>query len=255
MKIKLTFLLILFLILSKNFNLNINDKIIAKIGTEIITNYDIINEVNTILALSNRPADESEFKNLQNIAFESLKKNLIKKAEIKKYKVTNYSQSDVNNYISGLEKNLRLQNMNLKDHFKRYGANYNLFLDGVVINFKWNTLIYSLYKKQLNVDKDLIKSELNKQIKKNKDIEEFNLSEIVIESWDDKKIKDIKNSINENGFEKTAVKYSNSFSSEKGGSIGWVASKSISGKYLNEILKLEKTRYPNLLILMIILFL
>ena len=132
--------------------------------------------------------------------------------------------------------------MNLKDHFKRYGANYNLFLDGVVINFKWNTLIYSLYKKQLNVDKDLIKSELNKQIKKNKDIEEFNLSEIVIESWDDKKIKDIKNSIKENGFEKTAVKYSNSFSSEKGGSIGWVASKSISGKYLNEILKLEKNQ-------------
>ena len=92
--------------------------------------------------------------------------------------------------------------MNLKDHFKRYGANYNLFLDGVVINFKWNTLIYSLYKKQLNVDKDLIKSELNKQIKKNKDIEEFNLSEIVIESWDDKKIKDIKNSIKENGLRK-----------------------------------------------------
>ena len=67
MKIKLTFLLILFLILSKNVHSNINDKIIAKIGTEIITNYDIINEVNTILALSNRPADESEFKNLQKL--------------------------------------------------------------------------------------------------------------------------------------------------------------------------------------------
>ena len=45
-----------------------------------------------------------------------------------KNKITNYNQLDVNNYISGLEKTEDLQNMNLKDHFKRYGANYNLFL-------------------------------------------------------------------------------------------------------------------------------
>ena len=74
MKIKLTFLLILFLILSKNVHSNINDKIIAKIGTEIITNYDIINEVNTILALSNRPADESEFKIYKILRLKALKK-------------------------------------------------------------------------------------------------------------------------------------------------------------------------------------
>ena len=132
--------------------------------------------------------------------------------------------------------------MNLKDHFKRYGANYNLFLDGVVVNFKWNTLIYSLYKKQLDIDKELIKTELNKQIKNGRKIEEYNLSEIVIENWDEKKLKDIQQSIQEKGFEKTAILYSSSVSSEKGGSIGWVVSKSISDKYLKEILKLEKKK-------------
>ena len=71
--------------------------------------------------------------------------------------------------------------------------------------------IYSLYKKQLDIDKDLIKSELNKLLKDIKEIKEFNLSEIVIENWDENILKtDIKNSIKENGFEKTAVKYSNS---------------------------------------------
>ena len=45
----------------------LNDKIIAKVGNEIITNYDIINEINTILALSNKPvANPEEFDNLQN---------------------------------------------------------------------------------------------------------------------------------------------------------------------------------------------
>ena len=56
----------------------------------------------------------------------------------------------------------------LKDHFKRYGANYDIYFEGVIINFKWNSLIYSLYQKQLDLDEELIKSELKKQIKEEK---------------------------------------------------------------------------------------
>ena len=241
MRIKIFFLLSIFFnfLFSNSFS-NINDKIVAKIGNEIITNYDIINEINTILALSNRKADEKDFKNLQNIAFNSLKKTLIKEAQIKKFKINNYNPSDVNNYILGLEKKIRLQNTSLEDHFKKYGANYEIFVEGVITNFKWNTLVYSLYKKQLDVDQELIRSEIEKQIKNNKEIEEFNLSEIVLESWDEKKLNEVKKNIDENGFEKTAKLFSNSISSEQGGSIGWVNSKSISNRYLKEILKLKK---------------
>ena len=241
MRIKIFFLLSIFFnfLFSNSFS-NINDKIVAKIGNEIITNYDIINEINTILALSNRKADEKDFKNLQNIAFNSLKKTLIKEAQIKKFKINNYNPSDVNNYILGLEKKIRLQNTSLEDHFKKYGANYEIFVEGVITNFKWNTLVYSLYKKQLDVDQELIKSEIEKQIKNTKEIEEFNLSEIVLESWDEKKLNEVKKNIDENGFEKTAKLFSNSISSEQGGSIGWVNSKSISNRYLREILKLKK---------------
>ena len=34
-----------------------------------------------------------------------------------------------------------------------------LYREGVILGFKWNTLIYSLYSKQLDVDEELIKSE------------------------------------------------------------------------------------------------
>ncbi len=240
--IKLTFFLIFLINPFHNTFSNINDKIIAKVGNEIITNYDIINEINTILALSNRPANKDDFKNLQSVAFNSLKKTLIKETAIIKYKITKYNKFDVSNYISGLEKNLKLENISLEDHFKKYGANYELFLEGVIVNFKWNSLIYSLYRKQLDVDEELIRSELNKQIKKEKEIEEFNLSEIVLENWNENKLNDIEKSIVEKGFEKTAILYSNSVSSSQGGSIGWVVSKSISSIYLKEILKLDKTQ-------------
>lgn len=244
MRIKLFFILFIFLSLFNNAFSSIEDKIIAKIDNEIITNYDLINEVNTILALTNRPANKSELRKLQNLAFASLKKRLIKETEIKRYKISKYNKADLNNYIQGLEKNLGLiqQNISLEDHFKRYGANYDVYLSGVIINFKWNSLIYSLYRKQLDVDEELIRSELNKQIQKENKIEEFNLSEIVLENWDQIKLNEVKKSILENGFIKTATLYSDSISSTNGGSIGWVISKSISSKYLKEILKLKKTQ-------------
>ncbi len=243
MKFKQFFFFLIIFLSSLNVALsNIQDKIVAKIGNNIVTNYDIINEINTILALSNRPAKEDEFKKLQSIAFSSLKKILIKKTEVEKYKIKNYSEVDLNNYILGVEKNLGLENVPLENHFKKYGANYKIFLEGVKINLKWNTLIYSLYKKQLDIDQELIKSELNELIKKRKKIEEFNLSEIVLENWDEKILNTIEKSIEDNGFKKTAAVYSNSISSAQGGSIGWVSSASISSEYLKEILKLKKNQ-------------
>ena len=241
MKIKLFFFfLVFFYFISQNVYSNIKDGIIAKVGIEIVTNYDIINEINTILALSNKPADESDFKKLQSIAFSSIKKTIIKKIEIEKYKINNYSKEDFSNYLFGLEKNLGLQNITLEEHFKKYGANFNIFKEQVIINLKWNTLIYSLYKKELDVDEELIKTELNKQINKEKKIEEFNLSEIVVEDWNENKFNRYSKKYKKNGFEKTATIYSNSVSSKKGGSIGWVSSKSISKDYLEVILKLDK---------------
>ena len=73
--------------------------VIALLHTILITNV-----INTILALSNKVAKKEDFKNLQNIAFDSLKKNLIKKTEIDKYKIENYNQTDVNNYIKKFRK-------------------------------------------------------------------------------------------------------------------------------------------------------
>ena len=240
---RIKFIIFFFIIcfnLSQNVSSNINDKIVAKIGNQIITNFDIINEVNTILALSKRTANKNDLEDLRKIAFSSIKKLLIKEDEVKKYKIKNYNQLDVDNYIAGIEKNLELQNINLEDHFQRYGANYEIFVQGVIINFKWNTLIYSLYKKQLDIDEELIKAELNNLLKDIKEIKEFNLSEIVLENWDENILKTVLQSIKENGFEKTAIQYSNSISSAQGGSIGWVASNSISNVYLNEIKNLKK---------------
>ena len=59
---KYFFLIIIYLFFfSKILNAEIQDKILAKIGNEIITNYDIVNEINTILALSNKQSNQEDF--------------------------------------------------------------------------------------------------------------------------------------------------------------------------------------------------
>ena len=106
MKIKLIFFFNFIKFFLKTLSQILKIKLLAKIGNEIITNYDIVNEINTILALTNKPADKKEFAKLQNIAFLSIKKRLVKENEIKRYKIKKYNKVDVNNYILGLENNL-----------------------------------------------------------------------------------------------------------------------------------------------------
>ena len=237
---KYFFLIIIYLFFfSKILNAEIQDKILAKIGNEIITNYDIVNEINTILALSNKQSNQEDFKNLQNMAFQSLKKLSIKKIEIERYNIKDYNKNDLDGYLKTIEKNIGLENLTLRDHFQKYSANYDNFVKSTIINLKWNSLIFSLYKKQLDVDEELIKSELNSELKKKREIIEFNLSEIILENYDQEKIDLIKKNIEQSGFENTATMYSNSVSSTNKGKIGWIASSSISDKYLEEIKKLK----------------
>ena len=234
------FLILIYLFFfSKILNAEIQDKILAKIGNEIITNYDIVNEINTILALSNKQSNQEDFKNLQNMAFQSLKKLSIKKIEIERYKIKDYNKTDLDGYLKTIEKNIGLENLTLRDHFKKYNANYDNFVKSTIVNLKWNSLIFSLYRKQLDVDEELIKSELNSELKKKREIIEFNLSEIILEYYDQEKIDLILKNIEQSGFENTATMYSNSVSSTNKGRIGWIASSSISDKYLEEIKKLK----------------
>ena len=69
---------------------------------------------------------------------------------------------------------------------------------------------------------------------------EYNLSEIVLENPSQEEVGKVINNINKKGFENTAVLFSNSITSSKGGLIGWMSSKSISPTYLNQIDKLQE---------------
>ena len=95
-------------------------------------------------------------------------------------------------------------------------------------------MIYVRYKNQIKIDKKKIAQEI-----KNRKSKIYKLSEILFTlKVNDKlemKYNLLKKSISEKGFENTALIYSVSDSSRKGGDLGWVNSNAISPKILKKL--------------------
>ena len=116
----------------------------------------------------------------------------------------------------------------------------------------WNQLIVNKYNNSIKINE---KMKLNKKvdeiINKNKEIINFNLSEIVFleknKKDNEKKYFEIKKSIKKIGFDETAILYSISESAKLGGKIGWINENQISKKIVNEINKINIGEYSEII--------
>tara|TARA_B100000959_G_scaffold283747_1_gene353436 strand:- start:1292 stop:2224 length:933 start_codon:yes stop_codon:yes gene_type:complete len=243
MKLKIFFIILLnYLIFFSNLYSQENVYIELKIEDEIITNIDINNEKNYLIALNNN------LKNLSNDQIYEVSKNSLIREKIKKIELVQFFKLEKNNIltkelIKNLYKNLKF---NDEKEFNNYLKNYNLTTEEVgekiLIEALWNQLIFDKFNKNIKIDEKKLKIKLNNELKKNK-IEEFNLSEIVFQvvpnETIEEKNKKILNFIKNNGFENAANSFSVSDSSKFGGKIGWVNKTQISKTILEKVNNLK----------------
>ena len=245
MNLKIFLIFIFFIITKNNQLLAIEDiKIILKVENEIITNIDLLNEKNYLIALNNEISNLPEEKSLL------LAKNSIVKEKIKKNEINNYFNEEYKYEISEIMlKNLTNRiGLNSIEELKEYLQKFNLNLSFIEEKTKnedmWNRLIYNKYKNQINIDVKELKNRLKIEIKNNNNIlTEYNISEIqfnlnIGESLE-QKYNQIINSINSNGFKIASNLYSISETSKFGGIIGWVNKTSMSRSILDELEKLN----------------
>jgi len=180
-------------------------KIIKKIDKEIVTNIDVKKEYQYLLAL-NKQFENINQEQVLLISEQSIIREKIKKNEILKfYSLDGQNKDLISNIIKGIYEPLGIQN---EINFEKYLKNYNLTLkeiyNKIEIEVTWNQLIYSKYKNQININKELIRK---KTLKTKKEQISYNLSEIFFfgktRSEILKKYKDLKIEINELGFNKT----------------------------------------------------
>jgi len=217
----------------------INNKIVVKVGNSVITSIDIKNEIITNLLINKQEITQENINNNKNYAVKNLIKKSIKRSEINKYKIINYSKKDLQSYADKVSKIFNTNTKGLKEIFITAGINYDSFLEKYKTELLWNTLIYHIYKNRININAVEVNNEVENLLKT--ESFKYNISEIEIQNSENKedKLNNILKLIKEEGFESVARKFSIAQSAEKGGLIGWISSEVLSKKYLEQIKKIN----------------
>ena len=236
-------IVIIFLLFFQNSYSNNNVYIKYKVENDIITNLDIIKEQQYLIALNNN------LKNLKENEISELAKNSIINEKIKKIeliKIFDFSKADA--FLGPIFENFykRFGFKNEKE-FEQYLTSYDIKINTVKEKVKieslWNKFIFDKFNKQVSINEDDLKKRLKLQIAEKEMITEYNISEILFEikAGDviEKKIEDILDSIEANGFENTSNLFSISPTSKFGGKIGWVKETQLSKFIVDELKKMD----------------
>jgi peptidyl-prolyl cis-trans isomerase SurA len=225
----------------------LENKILFKIDSEIITTADINNEAN-YLKILNKNMNSLEQNQIFEITKNSLIRDKIKKNEILKF----IKEIKIDNEIMEklIESSYQKNGFNSKAQFvqvlKEKNLRYSYVENKLSINALWNQLIYEKFASKIKINNKEIRDNI---IKEGSFVKKFLLSEIVFDLDKngnlEKKYNQIKESIKINGFENTALRYSISDSSNNGGKLDWISEASLNKKFLNEINDLEIGNHTN----------
>lgn len=215
------------------------NKIIVKIGNEIITEYEIKNKILGSLILTNEEINQENINRLKKQSLENLKIQKLKKIELSKYEIKT-NPLELNSYLKQLTKdNLP----NIQERFELNGLDFNLYKEEIELQIKWQKYIYNLYEKRINIKDEDIDNEVKILIKNKKDIIKYKLSEIEIlidDQPDNKKIiENLYSEIKIKGFANAAKKFSISNSAANNGELGWINEESLSKQIYGYVSKLK----------------
>ena len=219
-------------------------KILYKLENEIITNQDVIDELNYLVSLNNNLTSLEKNK-LNQIAVRSIIKEKIKYLELKKYFKIDKNTNEVDDIVlKEINKRLRINDLdNIKKHFSLYNLSLEQVKFKIRVELFWNKLIYDKYINRISINKKDLKRKVLKSFENKVFIDEYFLREILFNLEEnenlEKKYLDIKNTIKNTGFENAANIYSVSDTSKIGGEIGWVNKLQLSQKITNQLDKIK----------------
>lgn len=222
------------------------NKILFKINNDIITSVDLLEESNFLRAIN---------KDLQNIekeiVFEISKKSLIRRKikhiELKKiYQKLEVDEIDLKKLLVNYFTRYNLNTYEkVIGFFKEFNLNQKKIEEMILIEIYWNEFIFNKYSKNVRIDLDKIKNELQDK----KVINEYLLSEILFDLNPDQnlenKFKLIKKIINNESFSEAALRFSISNSSNNGGKLDWIKETSLNKKIRENILNINIGNFTN----------
>ena len=217
---------------------SIENKILVKIDNQIITSLDVNNEYKYLIAL-NPSLKNSKKEDIIKLSKKSIINERIKKIEIEK----NFNNPQIpEKFLDIILQNVyfKIGIENISD-FKRYLSINDIDFENVKkkleIEALWNELILIKFSSKININED----DLRKKIKENnKFSKSYLLSEISFEVSNlsdlESKYTEIRDVINNKGFDFAALKYSISATSKIGGKLDWINENSLN-KQIKDAIK------------------
>ena len=222
----------------------LENKILFKVNNQIITSIDILTELK-YLQIINENFDKTPKKQAFEIAKRSLIREKIKEIElIRIFKEIKIEDEFLNNLLTSYFKSNNISTIaDFEKYFLSKSINPNLIRKKISIEILWNQFIYSKFKQNVKIDRELIKNEITNNVKK----KEFLLYEILfnIDEGDklDNKFSFLEKEIKEKGFSQTALNYSTSDTANKGGKLGWINETIMSPKIKDTVKKINIGNY------------
>ena len=144
----------------------------VKVGNSLITSLDVQNEIITNLVINKVEISQVSIDSNKQFSLQSLIKKKIKSDEVKRFQIKDFSAEALQNYIDSIAKNLDTDQNGLKEIFRQKGISYQAFVESYKNELLWNTLIFSIYRDQTNINIIEVESELE-DMKNNKSEEEL----------------------------------------------------------------------------------
>ena len=182
--IKLLITIILFsILLLTSSNAKLINKVIISVGEEMITNYDLDREIKYLNVITVGQIRELDNQESKKIAIDSLIKDKVKIAALSNFKNIIINDELLNNQIARSSQNIGFRSI---DDFKAYlnYTEYELdeFKEKILLEIKWNQLVYQFYKNQIIIDKEKVDKKLKTLIAEQKKNVEYLVYEIFIEN-------------------------------------------------------------------------
>ena len=235
MKRKTLIILSLFFFIFTTSTFCIENRILLKIGNEIITSVDVKNEYKYLIALNPGIKDSKE-DDIIKLSKRSIIQEKIKKIEIEKnFNNPRIPQEFLEQILKKVYSRIGIKNLeNFKEYLKINNISFEDVKNKIETEALWNELILMKFSSKVKINEEKIKKKI--QSENNKFTRSYLMSEIFFEVSNlknlNKKILEISATIKNKSFDFAALKYSISSSSNLGGKLDW-----INGNALNKNIK------------------
>ena len=160
----------------------LTNKIIISVGNEIITNYDLAREIKYLSVITAGQSKSLSGQESQKIAVDSLIKDKIKITALANYDNIIITDEIINSQIVESTRNIGFKSIeDFKTYLEFEKYEFDEFKEKILLELKWNQLVYQFYKNQIVIDKEKIDKKLKTLIKEQKKREDYLVYEIFIE--------------------------------------------------------------------------